>query len=443
MSNSTQTSTALTTTPPSLLKIRGLLAENFRGVVKVQDGGVYAIAVASRRRAQVAAMPCAHRRLSNKKERLACDYEGIGAGRRATLKREKKMPRIPVGIAGATGVVGQTFVALLERSQTMKLTRVSASLASTGSKLADHPRKTSLQTSEETLGLSLGPPLPDHFRDCGLVFSALSSRVAETFEKELLRHAHVFSNASAWRMHPRVPLVIPHVNPGDMLWAFKQESQLSPHCNKTLVANPNCTTVGLSVFLEALLRSSALGPIQRTTVTTMQAVSGAGYRGVGSMEILGNVVPYIAGEEEKIASESFKILGSDDRRRASVAFVEAQCNRVPVLQGHLLCVDVYFERAVETETVVAAMEAFNVEAAGVLPWGEKSLVLTKEGADRPQPRLDVHANGGVTVTVGRLRVADSDERHLKAVLLVDNVLLGAAACSVWNAELAIEAGLVQ
>lgn len=313
------------------------------------------------------------------------------------------------------------------------------------------------------------------FSECGVVFSGLDQDVAgEIGEFESLcvqptgreritkmvensadsaefafRAAElvVFSNAKNYRRDPVVPLIVPLVNPSHLDVIPHQQSTLSPPLKKGfLVTNANCSTTGLVVPLAAL--EKAFGPVKTVLVTTMQAISGSGYPGVPSLDIIDNVVPYIGSEEEKIEWETSKILGgvTDDRKAfdyhaSSPIDISAHCNRVPVIDGHTACVSVRFTQnpPPSVEQVNEAFRSFTTEAQALgVPSAPGQAIVLHEAPDRPQPRLDRDLHKGACVSVGRVR--ECNVLDIKFVCLIDNVRLGAATSSVMNAEIAVEKG---
>lgn len=343
--------------------------------------------------------------------------------------------KIPVGVLGATGSVGQRFVALLAQHPWFEIVALTASERSAGRPYAE----AALWVQEEPLpaavaGLEIlptAPPLP-----CRLVFSALDSSVAGEAEAELARAGHfVVTNAKNHRMDPDVPLLVPEVNP-DHLDLLERQA----YGEGALVANPNCSTIGLVMALKPLV--DAFG-VTEVSVVTLQALSGAGIPGVPSMSAVDNVIPYIPGEEDKLETEPAKILGRFDGRGIAPAriTVSAQCNRVAVLDGHSECVSVRLGRQVPLDEVREALAGFRGEPQDLrLPTApDRPLVLT-EAPDRPQPRLDRGCGGGMAVTVGRLRPCPIF--GYKLVVLSHNTLRGAAGGAVLVAELAVARGLV-
>jgi len=278
-----------------------------------------------------------------------------------------------------------------------------------------------------------------------VVFSGLDAEVAGDIELAF-RSAElaVFSNAKNHRRDPVVPLIVPLVNPSHLSIIPHQRALHSPPLSKGfIVTNANCSTTGLVVPLAALERS--FGPLELVLVTTLQAISGAGYPGVPSLDIMDNVVPYIGGEEEKMEWETCKILGGltangqgFDLHTSSPLRVSATCTRVPVIEGHTEAVSVKFSRRPPPtiEEVQAALESYTSEAQDLqCPSAPSKPIYVHEEVDRPQPRLDRDYNAGAGVNVGRLRRCNVLD--IKFVVLVNNVNLGAATSSIINAELAV------
>lgn len=338
--------------------------------------------------------------------------------------------RIEVGILGATGTVGQQFIRLLDEHPWFQPAWLAASERSEG------------RAYREAATWRLSTPLPEHIagrrveacvpgQGPRLVFSGLDAGAATEIEPAFAAAGHiVVSNARSFRMDARVPLVIPEVNADHLA--------LIPHQRQergwpgALVTNPNCSTVVLSIVLAAL---RAFG-ITRVMVTTLQAVSGAGYPGVPSLDIVGNVVPYIHGEEEKIESETRKILGTivDDGIVPHGMVVSAQTTRVPVLDGHTEAVSVAFDQPPSPTDARAALEEFRGRPQDLgLPSAPRAPVICLDAPDRPQPRLDVDRDRGMAITVGRLRACPVLD--LKLVALGHNTVRGAAGAAILNAEL--------
>jgi len=270
--------------------------------------------------------------------------------------------------------------------------------------------------------------------DCDVVFSALGSSAARELEPVLAgRGPMVVSNASALRMHPEVPLLIPEVNPSHL--EMLDHQTFGPG---GIVTNPNCATVGLVLSLKPLADAFGIDAVQ---VTTLQAISGAGHPGVASLDILGNALPLIPGEEEKLETEPQKILGSVVAGSFSPALfaVSAQTNRVPVVDGHLVSVSVKLGRRVSPEEARTAIEGFQSPVADLeLPSAPARPVVVADEGPRPQPKLDVDRGRGMTVTIGRLRSCPVFD--LRYVALVHNTERGAAGAAVLNAELLAAGG---
>ncbi len=339
--------------------------------------------------------------------------------------------RIPVAVLGATGTVGIRLVQRLARHPWFQLAAVAASTRSEGRRLGDAvPSDVELASGAADLVLqaSSGP------FDTHLVLSALPADVAREVEPALAAQGHlVVSNASAFRADPEVPLVVPEVNPDHL--------SLLDGGQAGIVTNPNCAVAGLMPVFAPL--HDAFG-LRTALVTTFQAISGAGRPGPPASSLVDNVVPWIGGEEDKIAREPGKILGSvvDGRIHPADLVVSATATRVPVLHGHLESVSVELERPASVDEVKAALETFRApdETAG-LPSSPARPVVVVEGPDRPQPRLDRDRDEGMTVVVGRVR--ECAVLSCKFVVLSHNLERGAAGAAMLNAELATAQGRVR
>lgn len=353
--------------------------------------------------------------------------------------------KIPVGILGATGAVGQRFVQLLADHPWFEVSALAASDQSAGKAYAqachwllttpipEKMRERIVQPAEAGRKLSL---------DCRLVFSALPSNVAGEVEKEFAQAGYVVcSNAAAHRMEADVPLLIPEVNPDHTALIEIQKHQRG--WQGFIVTNPNCSSTQLAIVLRPLLDRFGLCKL---AVVTMQAISGAGYPGLPALDILGNVIPLIEGEEAKLEREPNKLLGRLEGERVSEAtfITSAQCNRVAVREGHTECVAVEFERKPSTEQVIEALENFQAppEVAN-LPSTPAQAILVHGEADRPQPALDMGVeynalSGGMVTHVGRVR----PDRLLdvRFVVLGHNTVRGAAGGAIHNAELLVSQG---
>lgn len=345
--------------------------------------------------------------------------------------------QIEVGVLGATGMVGQQFIKLLAGHPWFKTTWLGASERSEGRSYAEAMK----------WRLSTPPPsdvLPMRVEACTpgngprIMFSALDANAAKDIEPLFAAAGHiVVSNARSFRMDPTVPLVIPEVN-GDHLPLITRQRR-EKGWKGAIVTNPNCSTVVMSVVL-APLRQFGLS---RVMVTTLQAVSGAGYPGVASLDILGNVVPHISGEEEKMESETQKILGTIDRESVTPhpLTVSATTTRVPVIDGHTESISIEFEQRRTPEEVRAALDAFRGRPQELrLPSAPPVPIVCTDAADRPQPRLDVERDNGMAVTVGRIRPCKV--LHVKLVALGHNTVRGAAGAAILNAELMVAEGML-
>ncbi len=338
--------------------------------------------------------------------------------------------RIPVGVLGATGSVGQRFVRLLARHPWFRVTAVTASERSEGRSYAeavqwaqDEPIPADV-AKLPVLPTEVGPDVP-------IVFSALDSSVAGPVETDFAKAGvMVVTNAKNHRMDPDVPLLVPEVNAAhlDLL-----EAQAFAD-GGGIIANPNCSTIGLVMPLQALHR--AFG-VRQVNVVTLQAVSGAGIPGVSSMAILDNVVPYIGGEEDKLETETQKILGEMDGSRVRDADirVSAQCTRVPVLDGHLEMVSVALDGSPSPAQVREALCGFRGEPQALeLPSAPKLPIHVLAEDSHPQPRLHRDLEGGMAVSVGRIR--ECPLLGIKMAVLSHNTIRGAAGGAILCAELA-------
>jgi aspartate-semialdehyde dehydrogenase len=344
---------------------------------------------------------------------------------------------IEVGVLGATGTVGQQFVRLLERHPWFRATWLAGSERSEGKRY------------EDAAPWRLATPMPDPLRDTvvqspvpgkgpRLVFSALDASVATEIEGAFAAAGHiVVSNARNYRMDPHVPLLVPEVNAEHLSLVPTQEAK---GWKGRIVTNPNCSTVFLAMSL-APLRAFGLKSV---TVTTLQAVSGAGYPGVASLDIVGNVVPFISGEEEKLESETKRILGcmnGSGQVAPHPVVISAQTTRVPVLDGHTESVSASLEQSVSIDDVREALERFagRPQQYG-LPSAPVQPIVCLNEPNRPQPRLDVERGGGMVVFVGRLRPCSV--ASVKFIALGHNTIRGAAGAAILNAELMKAEGMV-
>jgi aspartate-semialdehyde dehydrogenase len=344
------------------------------------------------------------------------------------------------GVLGATGVVGQRIVKLLADHPWFELTEVAASERSFGKCYAEAVRW-HLDTPIPKAAGGLAVKGLDANLACDFVFSALDSSVAGTAEEEFARAGYpVVSNCKNHRMDPEVPLLIPEVNAAH-LDAIPLQQKNRGYDSGFIVTNPNCSTAGLVLVLKPL--ADAFG-LEKIFVVTLQAVSGAGYPGVASMDIHGNVVPFISGEEEKLESEPQKLLGKWDGKRFADAGlgISAHCNRVPVLDGHLECVNLSLKKIASLNEVREALRNFEVdEELASLPSALRHPVVVLDEPDRPQPRRDVHSREGMAAIVGRVR--ECPLLDVKLTLLSHNLMRGAAGAALLNAELLAARGFLK
>ncbi|HVX89731.1 MAG TPA: aspartate-semialdehyde dehydrogenase, partial [Gemmatimonadales bacterium] len=329
--------------------------------------------------------------------------------------------RIPVAVLGATGVVGQRIVRRLIHHPRFELVAIAASERSAGKRYGDALHWVEQEFPPEVLDLVVARCTPDD-ASAPIVLSALDAESARRVEPEFAKAGSlVVTNASTFRMEEDVPLIIPEINPDHLaLLSLQQERR---GWEGGVIANPNCATAVIALALAPLHRRV---PIRRVAVTTLQAASGAGHPGVASLDLLGNVIPHIAGEEEKLRTEPRKLLGTLVGHRVVAARfgVSAQVTRVPVPHGHMASLAVEFDEALEARE---ARECFR---------GWEGIVDVLDGADRPQPRRDVDRGGGMTVAVGQIR--DDGVFGLRLVALGHNLERGAAGAAVANAELVAE-----
>jgi aspartate-semialdehyde dehydrogenase len=343
-----------------------------------------------------------------------------------------------VAILGATGAVGQRFVQLLAGHPFFTVREVAASGRSAGRRYAEACHWNLPTPLPDRVGNLVVKPL-DAPLDSPLVFSALPADVAGEVEERLAGAGHAVStNARNHRMDPDVPLLIPEVNWTHVEAVAAQRARRESE--GFIVANPNCSTIVLMLALKPL--QDAFG-LERVMVTTLQALSGAGYPGVPSLDILDNVLPHIGGEEDKMETEPRKILGSwrDGAFVEAPVLVSAACNRVATADGHLECVSVDLGLDVSLDEVMAALRAYRSPLRDWgLPGAPDPVVIVRDEPDRPQPRLDRDAGRGMAVTVGRVRPCPILD--YKFVALGHNTVRGAAGGAILNAELLYARGLI-
>jgi aspartate-semialdehyde dehydrogenase len=345
------------------------------------------------------------------------------------------MNKLEVGILGATGMVGQRFVSLLENHPWFELAWLAASDRSAG------------KTYAEACSWRLREPMPESARRLAvhkckpdgqagkipqLLFASLDSKVAGEVEQEFARAGHVVvSNSSNHRMEPDVPLLIPEVNPDHL--ALVRAQRRGRGWKGMIVTNPNCTTVGLVMSLAPLEKAFGL---EKVLMTSMQAVSGAGYPGVPTLDILGNVIPHIGGEEEKVEQETQKLLGklSDGRVHPGDFAVSAHCNRVLVEDGHMEAVSVALKSKASVEDLLEAWRGFRaLPQERRLPSAPAHPIVVREEKDRPQPKFDLDTERGMATVIGRVRPCPV--LQFKYMALSHNTIRGAAGAALLNAEL--------
>jgi aspartate-semialdehyde dehydrogenase len=347
------------------------------------------------------------------------------------------MSRTHVGILGATGMVGQHFIKFLDGHPQFELTWLGASERSAGKRYTEAAKwHLGGNVPESTARLTVEEAKPGNAP--ALLFSAMDASVATEIEQAFASAGHtVVSNSRNHRMDADVPLLVPEINPDHLKLISLQRKNRG--WKGQIVTNPNCSTIVLTMALAPLKQFG----IERVIVTTMQAVSGAGYPGVPSMDILGNVVPYIGGEEEKMQQETQKILGdfAVDRVEPLAAKVSAHCNRVAVVDGHTITVSVAFSSTPSHADLLQAFESYQgLPQQRNLPSAPKNPVQYLAELDRPQPRKDVERDRGMATFIGRLRACPVFD--WKFVALGHNTVRGAAGAAVLNAELMLSEGVL-
>lgn len=339
--------------------------------------------------------------------------------------------KIPVGILGATGTVGQRFIQLLAEHPWFEVAWLGASDRSAGKPYAEAAKwRLSTPLPGRIAGMTVFPAVPESAPK--VIFAALDSAAAKEIEPKFATAGHaVVTNSSALRMAADVPLVIPEVN-GDHLPLLKTQKWYR-ESGGFAVTNPNCSAIGLVMALAPLHRRFG---VEKIFVSTMQAVSGAGYPGVPSLDILGNVIPYIASEEQKMEEESCKLLGSLNGAGVVPAAitVSAHCNRVPVEDGHTESVSIKLHKPATAEEIIAAWNDFRCLPQKLkLPSAPEQPVIYDPAPDRPQPRLDINRSSGMAAIAGRLRPCNLFD--WKFTVLSHNTIRGAAGAAILNGEL--------
>ena len=348
------------------------------------------------------------------------------------------MSRIPVAVLAATGAVGQRFVQLLENHPWFEIVAVTGSPRTIGKKYSESESwLLSTDIPESVRDLEVLPSTPEKV-NTPLVFSALPASEAKEIEPIFAEAGTaVCTNAGAFRRDPHTPILLPEVNPEHIALIHAQRT--AHNREGFIVTNPNCTSTGMTIALKAL--QNAFG-VKRVFAASMQAISGAGYPGVPSLDILGNVIPYIGGEEEKVTWEPRKMLGKVENGKLEMADIgfSFHANRVPVIDGHTLVMTVELaDPPVNFDLVADALSGYQSPAVSrTLPSAPQPPIRVRTESDRPQPRLDIA--DGMTTVVGRIRPDDLFD--LRMVVVSHNTIRGAAGGSIYNAELLVEQGFV-
>ncbi len=345
------------------------------------------------------------------------------------------MDKINVGILGATGSVGQKLIELLQNHAWFKVAEVGASETSTG-KLFSHAATWAMNSAmpDDVANLTVKECAPDF--ESKIIFSALDASVAGDIELEFAKAGYrVISNARNFRFDPKVPLIIPEVNPGHINLIREQNFG-----DGFIITNPNCSTIGLVLALKPL--EDKFG-IESINVTTLQAISGAGFSGLTSLDVMDNVIPYIKGEEEKLETEPLKILGSlaDGKIDFAEINISAQCNRISITDGHTECAQIKFREKPSREDIIHAWNSFTADPQEMmLPSAPQKPVVYFDDPYSPQPRKHRDLGGGMTVAVGRLR--DCPIFDYKFTITSHNTVRGAAGGTILIAELLEAKGLL-
>jgi aspartate-semialdehyde dehydrogenase len=351
------------------------------------------------------------------------------------------LSQIPVAVLGATGSVGQRFISLLDNHPWFKVVALAASDRSVGQKYAKAARWVlDVPMPEYAREMEVVPATTDCI-DAKIVFSALHTEVANELEPQFAKAgAAVCSNASSFRRGEDVPLLLPEIN-ADHIHLVRQQRE-SKGWSGCIVTNPNCTSTGLTIALKAL--DNAFG-VKKVFAVSLQALSGAGYPGVPSLDIMDNVIPNVAngGEEEKVEWEPRKMLGKYNDNRIDLADIKfsVHTNRVAVIDGHTVCASVELFNQASPEDAETVLRGYQAPAsASDLPSSPRPVIDVRREADRPQPRLDRLTGKGMTTVVGRVR--RDPILDLKFVVLSHNTIRGAAGASIYNAELLVNEGLL-
>jgi aspartate-semialdehyde dehydrogenase len=355
--------------------------------------------------------------------------------------QENPMPnrKIPIAILGATGAVGQRMIQLLAGHPWFEIAALTGSDRTVGRPYGELVRWVLDDAPPADIARMIVQP-SDIVQDVGLALSALPTEIAKEIEPLWAARVAVCSNASTYRMTADVPLIIPEVNADHLAMIERQRAERG--WKGCLITNPNCAAIGIVMALKPL--HDAFG-VKTVHVATLQAISGAGYPGVASLDILENIIPNIAngGEEAKIESEPRKLLGSlvDGRVDEAKIRISAQATRVPVIDGHTALLSVAFERKPSVEQAIAALESFQApEQVRRLPSAPAQPIVVRREADRPQPRRDRYTGKGMSAVIGRVR--ECPLLDLRLVALSHNTIRGAAGVALLNAELLVATGVV-
>ena len=346
--------------------------------------------------------------------------------------KEKKVEKKNVVVLGATGMVGQKVVSLLEGHPWFNVVGLCASGRSVGKSYSEAVEgrwhgKGDIPAYARDIMVTPCEPVPG----IQLAFGALDSSVAGPIEKDFANNGIIVcSNSKNHRMDSDVPLMIPEIN-ADHLELLKTQK----YKGGGIITNPNCSTLGLALAIAPLHKSFGL---KKVIATTLQAVSGAGYPGVSSLDVIDNCIPFIGGEEEKMEVEPLKIMGEKDR--FADFKVSAQCNRVPFSDGHFISVSVELASKASRQEVIEAIRTFDPLKELELPSTPEPPLVYLEEDNRPQPRLDRDRGNGMTVSVGRLR--EDSILDFRFVALVHNLVRGAAGAAIQNAELLVKKGYI-
>jgi aspartate-semialdehyde dehydrogenase len=346
--------------------------------------------------------------------------------------------KTPIGILGATGMVGQRYIQLLEDHPLFEIAWLAASDRSSGKPYGEAAKwRLDSPLPERIAKMVVSPAEPEGAPK--VIFASVDAAIAREMEpKFAAAGCAVISNSSAFRMAPNVPLVIPEVN-ADHLHLIEEQTWRK-ESGGYIVTNSNCTVMGPVLALKPIVDRFG---VEQIFATSMQAVSGAGYPGVASMDILDNVVPYISNEEEKMEEELLKLLGSLEGNvvKPLNARMSASCNRVPVVDGHIVSVSMKLKKPARRDDILAAWAEFRPLAGEQLPSAPDQPVEWASQPDRPQPRLDRNRGKGMTATVGRLRPCNVLD--WKFAVLSHNTVRGAAGATILNAEMLARLGKLE